>query len=107
MKEQVPFINLEVKWKGNQSGVESSVLCCEGDLVIADASEDRQDVGKAIELVRLNGEKVVAGLHTIWARPDLSIMHVGFGAYLMQSAELKQQMANAAQTSPGRERVNG
>jgi len=42
----------------------------EGDLIIADASEDYEGVGASVEVKNLNGEKAVAGLHTILLRND-------------------------------------
>lgn len=63
-KETVPFINpsesLDGFWPDDD--------CVEGDMIFADASEDLADIGKSIELVRLNGERVVSGQHTIPAR---------------------------------------
>lgn len=94
-KETVPFINAEIAANKNFD----SVLCKEGDLVLADASEDYADVGKCIELVNLNGEKVVAGLHTIQLRPDRGQVSPGFGGYLLESPELKMQIMKIAQGS--------
>ncbi|MBA4318708.1 MAG: hypothetical protein C0412_09925 [Flavobacterium sp.] len=64
-KEKVPFINEGI----DISKIKKDNYCIEGDLVIADASEDFEDIGKAVEVRNLNGEKVVAGLHTLIARP--------------------------------------
>ena len=91
-KEYVPFINPEIAVK-----VLEDNYCKEGDLVIADASEDYTDVGKSIELVNLNNKKVVAGLHTILARPDLTIMQIGFGGFFMKSSEVRKQIMLMAQ----------
>ncbi len=73
-KEQVPFVNSEIELKR----VPEDNYCKSGDLIITDASEDYADIGKCIEVVNLNNEKVLAGLHTILARPDLYKMYVGF-----------------------------
>jgi type I restriction enzyme M protein len=53
-----------------------------GDLVFADASEDPDGVGKSVEITGVPIEGVVAGLHTIAARFDKSVLADGFKAYL-------------------------
>jgi type I restriction enzyme S subunit len=53
-----------------------------GDLVMADASEDRDGVGKSIEITSVPAAGIVAGLHTIAARFDSDILTDGFKAYL-------------------------
>lgn len=92
-KETVPFINEAV----SLSKIPEENYCKEKDLVIADASEDYSAIGKSIELVNLNGEKVVAGLHTFLARPDKSEAAIGFGGYLMQSYQVRSQIMTIAQ----------
>ncbi len=54
----------------------------DGDLVFVDASEDLDGVGKSVELMGVSGVEVVAGLHTIAARFDKSVLADGFKAYL-------------------------
>ncbi len=53
-----------------------------GDLVLADASEDPEGVGKAVEIVSVPPGGVVPGLHTIAARFDKRVLADGFKAYL-------------------------
>jgi len=81
---------------GYASEQNASDLCKEGDLVIADASEDRQDVGKAIEIIKTNGDNIVAGLHTFLARPLANSVAVGFSGYLMQSRLIRKQIMRIA-----------
>ena len=64
----------------------------EGDLIIADASEDYEDIGKAIEVKDINNEKVLAGLHTILARDEKDITVNGFKAYLFSTNNLKTKI---------------
>ncbi|MBW3039176.1 restriction endonuclease subunit S, partial [Acinetobacter baumannii] len=52
--ENVPFVNQSV----NLKRISDENYCKEGDLVFADASEDLKDVGKHIEIINLNNEKV-------------------------------------------------
>lgn len=94
-KELVPFVNSEIELKR----IAEDNYCKEGDLIIADASEDYEDVGKCIEIINLNGERVLAGLHTILARPDLYKMFIGFSGYLMKSENIRLQIKTIAQGS--------
>lgn len=92
-QEAVPFINPEV----SVSTFEEENDCEEGDIVLADASEDLDDVGKAIEVVSINGQRVVAGTHTILATRYGSVPIVGFGGHLFQSAAVRAGIQREAQ----------
>jgi type I restriction enzyme S subunit len=94
-KEQVPFIKEEI----SLDSIKADAYCQEGDLVFADASEDLTDVGKCIEITNLHQEKTLAGLHTLLARPKLSIIHKGFGVYMMKSKTVRKQIMKLAQGS--------
>jgi type I restriction enzyme S subunit len=93
--EEVPYINSEI----SIDRINDDNYCKKGDIVFADASEDVTDVGKSIELVNLNGEKVLAGLHTILARPVNSKVASGFGGYLMKSEDVRKQIMKISQGS--------
>ena len=80
-EENVPYVNADA----SANGFDDDAFCEEGDIVLADASEDLNDVGKAIEVVSLDGERVVAGTHTILATRRRSVPVVGFGGQLFQS----------------------
>ena len=67
-----------------------------GDVIFADASEDYNDVGKAIEVINLDNSAVVAGLHTILARPKKDAIALGFAAYLFASWPLRKQLMRIA-----------
>lgn len=92
-KEYVPFINEEISLKK----IAEDNYCKVGDLVTADASEDYADIGKCIEIIKLNNEKVLAGLHTFLARPSLYKIESGFSGYLMQSRKIRLQIMTIAQ----------
>jgi type I restriction enzyme S subunit len=92
-KENVPYINSDI----NVSKLKDENFCQEKDLVIADASEDYADIGKTIELVNLNNEKIVAGLHTLLARPNKKEMAKGFAGYLVQTWNFRKQVMTIAQ----------
>lgn len=91
--ENVPFIKPDI----SISKIADECYCRPGDLVIADVSEDYADVGKCIEVMDLNSEKTVAGLHTFIARPKKGQMAPGFGAYLMQSRAVRHRIMIIAQ----------
>ena len=90
-KEIVPFLNDQI----DSTKIAENQFLKEGDLVIADASEDYKDIGKAIEVVHLNNQKVVAGLHTYIARP-VQPFALGFCGYLMQTFEVREQIKKLA-----------
>lgn len=92
-KEKVPFINSEVSIER----IRQECYCQEGDIVFADASEDLNDVGKSIEIINLNNEKLLSGLHTLLARQIEPKLVVGFGGYLFQSNKIRSQIKKEAQ----------
>ncbi|MDV5226067.1 restriction endonuclease subunit S [Providencia rettgeri] len=83
--QQIPYI---------KEGIDTSKfeICKKGDLIIADASEDYNDIGKSIEIV-VNNEvsPLVAGLHTFLARPTIDLA-TGFSGYLMQTEHIRRQI---------------
>src|SRR5690606_22547308 len=87
-KEVVPYINEEI----GIDKISDESYCREGDIVFADASEDLNDVGKSIEILNLNDEKLLAGLHTLLARPKENIFHLGFNGYLFKSSLVRRQI---------------
>lgn len=91
--EYVPYVNPDA----SENGFGDDAFCEEGDIVLADASEDLNDVGKAIEIVSLDGERVVAGTHTILATRRRGVPVVGFGGQLFQSAAVRAGIKKEAQ----------
>jgi type I restriction enzyme, S subunit len=91
-KEDVPFLNLDVDIKK----IKEDQYCKVGDLIIADASEDYQDIGKAIEIISTNNEKLLSGLHTYIARPNNGAMATGFLGFLMQTFLIRLQIMKYA-----------
>ena len=90
-EEAVPFLSGEV----DTNKIAENQFLQVGDLVIADASEDYKDIGKAIEVINLDNQKVVAGLHTYIARP-VERCAIGFNGYLMQTFEVREQIKKLA-----------
>ncbi|MDA3824162.1 MAG: restriction endonuclease subunit S, partial [Bacteroidales bacterium] len=92
---EVPYVNPDIPLEK----ISDDNYCKPNDLVFADASEDVPVVGKCIELVNLNDEKVLAGLHTILARPNIDKVAKGFGGYLMKSIDVRKQIMKISQGS--------
>lgn len=86
--ENAPFLRSEV----DVSKIKDSQFCRNRDIVIADASEDYADVGKAIEVIEVGSKRLVAGLHTYIARNMNNELALGFGGYLMQSSDVRSQI---------------
>ena len=92
-QESVPYINDAEPLPP----FDSEDYCVEGDLIFADASEDTNDVGKSIEIVRLNGERLLSGQHTILARRNDERLILGFGGLLFRSRRIRSQIMKEAQ----------
>jgi type I restriction enzyme S subunit len=92
-EETVPFINPSE----SLDSFRDENFCVEGDMIFADASEDLEDVGKSIEIVNLNGERLVSGLHTILARRIGDDLVTGFGGHLFKSRIVRTQIQKEAQ----------
>jgi len=71
---ELPFID--------KKQVDSVPFLEDGDLVIADASEDYKGLGICIEIKNIGKRKIVAGLHTLLLRGDKNIIADGFKGYL-------------------------
>ncbi len=94
-KETVPYINSDIPI----DRIDQDNYCIEGDIVFADASEDLDDVGKSIEIVNLNNEQLLSGLHTFLARQIEPNLIVGFGGYLFKSKSIRTQIKRESQGS--------
>lgn len=92
-KEKVPYINRNIDLKK----ITNEQFCQVGDVVIADASEDYNDIGKAIEVWNLGNEKIVGGLHTFLGRDKRAKTVTGFKGYLLQTDFVRKQIQRIAQ----------
>ena len=87
-KEIIPFINEDI----DTSKIKEDSYCKDGDLIIADASEDYNDIGKAIEIENIAHDKVLAGLHTILARDTKGVTAKRFKGYLLLNDTVRKQI---------------
>jgi len=68
----------------------------DGDLVLADASEDTAGVGKSVEIKNVGDTEVVAGMHTIAARFDKNVLADGFKGLLQFCPEFATHLRRLA-----------
>ena len=86
-KETFPYINREKKLD-----VCSELLCEDGDVLLADTSEDYDDIGKAIEIINVGDKKIVSGLHTIFMKDYKKIYANKFRGFMMNSNSVRKQI---------------
>ena len=89
-KDILPAIKKENKPKNFE-------LCKEGDIAFADASEDTNEVAKAIEFYTLEDKAVVCGLHTIHGRDKSNKTVIGYKGYAFSSTAFHHQIRRIAQ----------
>lgn len=68
----------------------------DGDLVFVDASEDLDGVGKSVEINGASDVEIVAGLHTIAARFEKSILADDFKGFLQFCPAFRQHLRRLA-----------
>lgn len=69
----------------------------DGDIIMADASEDYEGAGKCIAVIT-NRKEAIAGLHTILLRPKENLKFDSqFTSYLLAGRFVKQQIENLAE----------
>ena len=88
--DSLPYIKEE-------SMLKSFTLFKEGDVAFADASEDTNDVAKAIEVVNCDNQQIVSGLHTIHGRVNSNRTVIGYKGYAFASDSFHKQIRRIAQ----------
>ena len=68
----------------------------DGDLIVADASEDEAGVGKSVEVRNLGTTEAVSGLHTFLLRSKDRRVHDGYRGYLLEKEPVKGQLRRLA-----------
>jgi type I restriction enzyme S subunit len=86
----IPKINNNVELPSNID------LLKDGDLIIADASEDYDGIGTAIELTNINGKEVLSGLHTFALRDYKGKTVKGFRTYIFKNPLVKNALKTIA-----------
>ena len=72
-------------------------VCQDGDVAFADASEDTNEIGKAIEFSNTIDVKTVCGLHTIHGRDIKQNTILGFKGFAFNSRYFHDQVRRLAQ----------
>ena len=67
-----------------------------GDLIMADASEDQEGIGVSVEVLNVNNKNVVAGLHTFLLRADKDIFADGFKGYIQEMKPIREELRKIA-----------
>lgn len=75
------------------------VICKDGDVTFADASEDTAEIGKAVELTNIDNQDIICGLHTIHGRDVKNMTIVGFKGFAFNSKYFHDQLRRIAQGS--------
>lgn len=106
--EYIHYGDIHMKWNSfldceieelpriERSKVQSVPYIQDGDLIIADASEDYDGIGASVEVKNMADRKIVAGLHTLLLRGDKSLLADGFKGYLQYIPALRQALIKAA-----------
>ena len=68
----------------------------DGDLIVADASEDEAGVGKSVEVRNLGTTEAVSGLHTLLLRSKNRRVQDGYRGYLLENEPVKVQLRRLA-----------
>lgn len=68
----------------------------DGDLIIADASEDYEGICDCVELRNLGTHKVVSGLHTFATRADEKNIALGFRTYTLNHEQVIREFRRIA-----------
>lgn len=88
-KDNIPYLKENIPVKAD--------FIYNGDIIIADASEDEEGIGKTVEVSNLSGDKkAISGLHTVVLRPHKNIFSPFFASYLFSSGRIKKQFLKIA-----------
>jgi len=90
-EKRIPFLK-EGLISQDDSEDEDFPLLKDGDLIIADASEDYDGVCNCVELKNINGRKVISGLHTFAARGKEEIIALGFRTYALNNQQVVREL---------------
>ncbi len=66
-----------------------------GDLIMADASEDYEGIGKSVEILNI-GKKSISGLHTFLLRNKSNSLALGFKGYIHANQYVRNQFNSLA-----------
>ncbi len=67
-------------------------LVKDGDLIIADTSEDYDGVGKCVEVINVGENQIISGLHTLMLRPKGDDFIDGFKGYFFSGEQVRNSL---------------
>ncbi len=76
--------------------VKRATILEEGDVIMADASEDYEGIGKSVEVINISERHIVAGLHTFLLRDKNQVFTDGYRGYLHRIESVKQSIDRMA-----------
>jgi len=88
VKDELPFITKEMAKKYTS--------VAEGDLIISDASEDYEGVGKAVEVINVGEKTIISGLHTLHLRAKNNEFLNGFKGYILNESRVRNGILRIA-----------
>ena len=91
-----PFLNPQTLSYISRERVRSIPRVIDGDLLMADASEDTSAIGKAVEVFGLNNAEAVAGLHVLALRGDKYRLADGFKGYIQFLPQVRTALVQLA-----------
>lgn len=68
-----------------------------GDILLTDASEDYDGIGKALEIIDTDNKKIIGGLHTIGLRNKTNELAIGFGRLIFKNGQSSKSLKRIAQ----------
>lgn len=104
----IHYGDIHTKWSGlldfeaeevprvSENTVRGTPRLRNGDLVVADTSEDDLALGKCIEVAHMGNQQAVAGLHTLLLRPKDDRLESGFKSQVFESPFIKEQVRTLA-----------
>ncbi len=87
-KDELPYITKEMAKKYTS--------IAEGDLIISDASEDYEGVGKAVEVINVGDKTIISGLHTLHLRSKNNEFINGFKGYVLNESRVRNSILRSA-----------
>lgn len=87
-QEVLPFID--------EDRVQNMPFIEDGDLIMADASEDYDGVGVSVEVRNVGKKRIISGLHTLLLRADKELLADGFKGYLQYIPKFKDALIKIA-----------
>lgn len=68
----------------------------DGDLIISDASEDYEGVGKSVEVINVGEKVIISGLHTLHLRVKDNQFITGFKGYILNQEKVRNNILRIA-----------